>query len=243
MQMAVAELGAAGRDQAGDRRRAAGRALAASRPRSRSATSRRAAMRVQATCRAAATNTAWAASPAATSPRRKRSASASSRPAERRASAERACARGLRQAAVVDPLEDARERHAPALVARPGRGIERRATASPWRSRGRASPAAGPQRLVLGCHQGRDHAQEAFELVARRQCRSRSARAAKTVARSGRRTGSLSATRPACFAEPAVGSSGRCSGLADFLAEPLAMVLPAPAAGHRAAGHGAQACP
>ena len=81
--------------------------------------------------------------------------------------------RRLRQDAVVDLLEDARQRHAPALVARPGRGIERRALDEPrlgdlGRARQRARRQVG-QRLVLGRDQGRDHAQEAFQLVARRQ--------------------------------------------------------------------------
>ena len=85
-----------------------------------------AAMRVQATCREAATNTACAASPAGTLPSRKRSARASSSatpPVVASAARARRAASGSRPSSVFSRM--CAQRHPPALVAPPGRRIER----------------------------------------------------------------------------------------------------------------------
>ena len=131
---------------------------------SRSGGSSSAAMRVQATCSAAATKTALAASAGGTSPSRKRSARASRSVASAVARALRACWAGFRQDAGVDSFQDPRQRHAPALVAPPGRGVERRPM-DELRLGDLRCPRQGArrqprQRLVLGGDQGRDHAQE-----------------------------------------------------------------------------------
>ena len=124
--MAVAELGAAGRDHAGDRRRAAGRDTGRHPPdRGRPA-------RAAPPC----ASRRPAAPPPRRPPGRPRPAArrppGSGRPRPRgrsrrpRRAPSRACCGGFRQHGGVDLLQDARQRHAPALVAPPGRGVERR---------------------------------------------------------------------------------------------------------------------
>ena len=229
--MAVAELGAARRHHAGDRRRAAGRALAGvGRIEVGLVEERRHArpgdlQRRRHEHRLGGLAGRHVALQEAVGQRLEIGRRGRG---ERRAGLQRP-ARAGRLASIL--LEDARQRHAPALVAPPGRGIERRAwTASPWRSRpapaarpaaGRPAPRAGrPTRAAI-------MRRKPSSSWPRPAPRSRSARLAKTVARSGSLTGSLSAISPSCFRRNRwMGRSGRCSGLADFLAEPLAMVLP-----------------
>ncbi len=189
-------------------------------------------MRVQATCRAAATNTISGGLRGFTSPCRKRSA----RRLEiaRLASYERrnTCCAGRPWAGRhVDALEDA-----------PGRcasfssrfEVDARASQRAFGPPGSVPDGRSAQRRVLGRDQGCHHASEAFELVAlsRRDC-SRSARLAKTVEEIRRATRITLGERSRWVLVARAGRRGtqwRHSVAADFLAEPLAMMLPAPAA-------------
>jgi hypothetical protein len=80
----------------------------------------------------------------------------------------------FRQHAGIDFFQDPRQRHAPALVAPPCRGVERR-TMGELRLGDRRWPRQGARRqthecFLLGGDQSRDHPQKVFELVPRGQC-------------------------------------------------------------------------